>query len=439
MLGLSETEWLIAGWTIAVGALTSASCAVVGCYLVLRRMSMLGDAISHSVLPGLALAFLLSGVIGGWPALLGAMVLGVLTTILTEYLRDRGSLPEDSSMGVVFTSFFAIGVILITRAASDAHIDVDCVLYGLIEGVALDRVEIVGWEVPRTMLTAAPMLAVTVAFVALFWKELKIVSFDPALATAMGYRASIVHYLLMAIVAGVTVASFEAVGSILVIAMLIVPAATAHMLTDRLVRMIGIAVVVAVISSAGGYAWAFAWNTSVAGMMAVVAGIQFALAVLFSPRHGVLSKIIRNAALMFRIVAEDVLAYLYRQEEQGGNRIGEPLMHMAGTSAGMAWLARTWLQYRQWITKSTSGELVLTDAGRARAAKLVRFHRLWEAYMGENFDIPTDHLHAAAERMEHFIGPELSEELLNELAQSDRDPHGRPIPSEFEQSQTRDP
>jgi manganese/zinc/iron transport system permease protein len=308
----------LAFWWILIGILCNVSCALLGCYLVLRRLSLLGDAISHAVLPGIVLAFVLSGQVTGLPIMLGAMVLGVLTAFLTQTLHQVGKVPEDSSMGVVYTALFALGVLLLQNAAHGTDLDPNCVLYGLLEYASIDTFDFFGFEVPRAVPTLGTALLLTVGFVLVFWKELKIVSFDPGLAAALGINATLVHYLLMAMVAGVTVAAFDAVGSILVVAMLIVPAATAQLLTDRLAWMLVWAAVVGVVSAVGGYL-ANAWlETNLAAMMAVAAGLQFLLAVLLAPRHGVVARLVRNARLSLRIACEDVLAYLYRREETAG-------------------------------------------------------------------------------------------------------------------------
>lgn len=275
----------------------------------------------------------------------------------------------------------------------------------------------------------------TIGFIALLWKELKLVSFDPALATAVGISATLVHYALMAMVAGVTVAAFEAVGSILVVAMLIVPAATAHLLTDRLPRMMLVACGVAVLSSALGYQGAVALNSSVAGMMAVVAGCQFALAIIFSPRHGLLGRALRRLALSLRIAREDVLARLYREEEaapQGAGVSSETARHWASLTAGrfVGTLALRQLSGRGYVQILAGGQLTLSDSGRDVARELVRSHRLWESYLNENFALPADHLHDPAERLEHFIGPALRAELAKALDRPEADPHGRAIPPE---------
>jgi ABC-type Mn2+/Zn2+ transport system permease subunit len=398
------------------------ACALIGCYLVLRRLSLLGDAISHGVLPGIVLGVLVSGQVTGWPILLGAMLCGVLTAALAQSLQSFGKVSEDASMGVVFSTLFAVGVLLVSwRKAAD--LDSDCIFQGILEAVPTATFELYGVEVPEVFPTMALALGLTLAVILVFWKELKIVSFDPALATAMGISALLVHYLLMALTAAVTVASFEAVGSILVVAMLVVPAATAHLLTDRLWLMMVWSALVAVVAAVLGYVLAseHVFNSIVSGMMAVVVGVEFILAVLFAPRHGVVARGLRNARLALRILAEDQLAALFRAEEAG--RAAPP------SARGLwPWLAATWLGRRGLVCRAADGTLALTDPGRLRAQSLVRAHRLWEAYLGENFDLPPDHLHDPATLMEHFLGPDLLGQLASELNHPIVDPHGRPIP-----------
>ena len=413
-------------WTMLVGIACNASCSILGCYLVLRRLSLLGDAISHAVLPGIALGYLFSGSVAGLPILLGAMAFGVLTSILTQSITNLGRVSEDTSLGVVFTSLFALGVILIQVAARNVDLDANCVLYGQIDYAGVDLVRWFGWEVPRPLVTLVPALAITLLLVGLFWKELKIVAFDPALAAAMGFSVNAIHYLFITMVSGVTVASFEAVGSILVVAMLVVPAATAALVTDRLKWMMAWAVAIGTTSAVFGYLLAVPLATSVAGMMAVVAGVQFTAAVFFAPRGGIVSRWLRNLSLAVRIAAEDVLAGLYRAEEPGGRK------SEIGGQRSEAWLVAQWARWRLltrgWVARDRAGGLRLTTEGRAAARSLIRAHRLWESYLDTHFDLPRDHLHDAAERMEHYLGADLQEELASELAGRAVDPHGKEIP-----------
>jgi manganese/zinc/iron transport system permease protein len=430
MPGLSSNDL----WIMLTGAVCAVSCSLLGCFLVLRRMAMLGDAISHAVLPGLALAFMITHNREMPAMLVGAMAVGVLTAFLSTGLAKWGRVPEDAAMGVVFTSLFALGVILITWVARDVDLDPGCVLYGLIEFVPLDMVNGLGIAMPRALVPLLALLVVNVSAVTIFHKELKIVSFDPYLATTMGISAVLVHYALMTLVAATTVVSFEAVGSVLVVAMLIAPGATAHLLTDRLSRMLWIAAIVALIAAIGGYLFAKLWNTSVAGMISVVAGGEFFLAALFAPRHGFVAKQAMRMALTFRISREDVLGMLFRwheQESRATARAGTlPALTAADVARGLAqgWLARlaVWSLSRGGLV-AESGGLRLTPKGLERAAQIVRSHRLWEGFLAKHLALPLDHLHEPSERMEHFITPGIREELAADVG-SKVDPHGREIP-----------
>jgi manganese/zinc/iron transport system permease protein len=433
---LAQLDWLdslnspVAWRIILVAACTNIACALVGCYLVLRRMSLMGDAIAHAVLPGLVIAFVFSGSMNIVPLFIGAAAVGLLTTFLTQTLHQYGRVPADASMGVVFTSLFALGVVLLKRYATGVHFDVACVYEGSLSSAALDTLQITGWEVPRQLQTVLPVALVNLAVVLLLWKELKISSFDPALATSMGISATVMHYLLMAIVAVTTVASFEAVGSILVIAMLIAPPATAQLLSDKLGRMVTLACLFAVLSAVLGYWLAVEWNAAPAGAIAVAAGGMYGIAVLLAPQNGIVSKLIRNLQTALRILREDLLLMLYRLEEIDASKRLRP--GEAVTAVGGGWLARWALAMlrRRGRVEVRDGSLHMTEDGRWRAARLVRGHRLWEAYLVKHLGLPLDHVHAPADRVEHYINEPLRENLQRHLADARQDPHGREIPSQ---------
>lgn len=431
-LGLWGPHAALAWWTIAVGAIVNSACAILGCFLILRRLSLLGDAISHAVLPGIVVAFLLAGRSSFFGLFIGALATGILTTFFIQTLARFGGVGEDAGMGVVFTALFSIGVLLLTRFAREVHLDASCIIFGEIEYIPLDLINVAGISVPRVLPSMLFTLALTIGFVSLFWKELKLAAFDPALAVSLGYSASLLHYLLMAMTAVVTVTAFEAVGSILVVAMLVVPPATASLLTDRLPRMIGGSVLVAVASSFLGYVAAVVWQANVAGMTAVAAGGLFALAVLFAPRYGLISKAWNSLRLSIRIIGEDLAAALFRDEEAGTREPGDgiasrELLRRAGGGIS-ARLALRQLLDRGDLALLGGNQVALTPQGRATAESLVRSHRLWEAYLVENFQLPLDHLHDPAEKIEHFIGPELQKELAQSLPEDKLDPHGREIP-----------
>jgi manganese/zinc/iron transport system permease protein len=284
---------------VVVGALCAVACALPGCFLVLRRMSMMGDAISHAVLPGLAIGFLATGSRSSLPMFAGAAIVGVLTAVFTHWVSSFGRVDRGAAMGIVFTTLFALGLVLIVRAADHVDLDPGCVLYGAIELTPLDVVAVqlggTAVEIPRAALVLGAVLLINVLGIVLLFKELNISSFDPSLATTLGINATVMHYFLMAMVAVTTVASFEAVGSIIVIAMLIVPAAAAHLLTERLWAMLVLSAVIGVLSAGLGHlgaitvpGWLGFESTNTSGVMACAAGLLFVLAWLFSPYHGIL-------------------------------------------------------------------------------------------------------------------------------------------------------
>lgn len=280
---------------LLVGSLVAVSCALVGSFLVLRKMSLMGDAISHAVLPGIVIAFLLTHSRASLPMLLGAAAVGLLTVLLVELFVRSQRLKEDASIGVVFPALFALGVLLVSRYAGQIDLDVDCVLYGEIAYSPWDLL-IWGGESfgPRALWSASIVLVLDLALVLGLYKELKLATFDAGLAASLGFAPAVIHYLLMGAVSITVVGAFDAVGAILVVAMLIVPPATAYLLTDRLGSLLLLASALGVSAAVGGYYLAHWWDASIAGAMAVVAGAQFLLAFLAAPRHGLLARTVRR-------------------------------------------------------------------------------------------------------------------------------------------------
>ncbi|MEY4103434.1 MAG: MntD: manganese transporter, rane protein [Planctomycetota bacterium] len=269
--------WLTADdlWTMATAVLASVACGLVGCFLVLRRLSMLGDTISHAVLPGIAGAFLLTGTRDVLPMLLGATVVGVATALLSSGLDRWARVDRDAAMGVTFTTFFAMGVVMISLAARQVDLDPGCVLYGLLEFVPFDTITLAGMQVPRAAAWLGTALVVDAVLVVAFLKELRACSFDPAHAASLGLRVGLVHMGVMAAVAANTVVAFEAVGSILVVAMLVAPGATARLWTDRLTPMLWLACAIAASTAVVGYLAALELNTSAAGMIATLSMVGY--------------------------------------------------------------------------------------------------------------------------------------------------------------------
>lgn len=285
-------------WIILVGALVACACGVVGCFLVVRKMGMIGDAISHSVLPGIVIAYLITGSRDSLWMLVGAVILGLLTVFLIQTFQHSG-MQSDAAIGVVFTSLFAIGVLLVSMFTKQIDFDLDHVLYGEIAYTPWHTLTIAGFDVgPRAVWFVGGSLLLNLIVITLFYKQFKLCSFDAVLAAAMGIPVMFFHYLLMSLVSITTVTAFDSVGSILVVGMLIIPAATAYLLTDRLHMMLILSMIVGVISSIAGYFIAMVLNVSISGSMVCTAASFFIVAFLFSPSHGIVSKIWRRKALV---------------------------------------------------------------------------------------------------------------------------------------------
>lgn len=278
-----------AAWIILTASLVGVSCSIVGCFLILRRMAMLSDAISHTVLLGIVGAFLVTRTLDGIAMLIGAVIVGLLTAFLVQVLNSRG-VQADAAIGVVFTALFALGILLISIYARDVHLDAQHALYGEIAFVPFDTMAVGSLEIPVAVLFVGGVLIFNLILLALFYKELKLCAFDPAMAAAVGISAITMHYVLMGMVSLTTVSAFSSVGVILVVGMLIVPGATAYLLTDRLSTMLLMSASIGIMSAVMGYQVSVWLNVSISGSMVTVVGILFAIALFVSPKHGILAK-----------------------------------------------------------------------------------------------------------------------------------------------------
>ncbi|MEE2614752.1 MAG: metal ABC transporter permease [Verrucomicrobiota bacterium] len=302
-------------WIVVMGVLITTACGLIGNYLILRRMALVGDAISHSILPGLAIAFLFSQSLKTLPMFFGALAAGIVTTVLIELIHKKTRVKQDAAIGITFTTLFAIGVIIISFGQTDSvHLDAECVLYGEIAYVGQDlfktdlgenalsivkRIPGINSEVflsgntltiaPPSVIRMAIVTGTTLLLILVFYKELLVTSFDSGLSSSLGINATLTHYLLMGMLSVIIVSAFEAVGAILVIAMLILPGATASLLAHRLPKIFFLTLVHAVLSSIGGIHLATWLNCSPAGAMVVAGSILFLGAWAFSPNQGLIN------------------------------------------------------------------------------------------------------------------------------------------------------
>ncbi len=302
---------------VLVGCLAAASCALLGVFLVLRKMAMMADAISHAILPGLVAGYFIARGPNLLSGFLGAAAAGILTVTLVELLTRSGRVKEDAAIGLVFPALFALGTFLISRFFSNVHLDADAVLFGEIAFAPFDRLIVAGYDIGvQPVWVLGTLTVVNLVFVVTLYKELKLATFDSALAATLGFSPALIHYALMTLVSLTTVGAFTAVGAILVVALLIVPPATAYLLTDRLPVMIGLSVLAGVLAAIGGYLLASTLNASISGAMATVAGVLFGLALLLSPHYGLVANMRRRHSQRRQFAAEMLIVHLFNHAGQ---------------------------------------------------------------------------------------------------------------------------
>lgn len=358
---------------VLTGALVGCAATLVGTFLVLRGNSMLSDAISHSIIFGIVVVWLLTGEQSGPVQILGAALTGVLTVFLTELLVSTGRVKNDAAIGLVFPVLFSIGVLLINLYARDVHIDQHTVLLGEIGFVWLDTVAIADLPVPRSLLWMSAMTLVNLLFIVLFFKELKLATFDPALAKALGFAPGLLFYALLMLTSSTAVAAFDAVGVILFIAFVIVPPSAAYLLTDRLWLMLVIGAAISIASSVLGYWLAVLWNVSIGGMMATMTGLFLMLALLLGPRYGMAAQLIRRRAQARANEGRTLAVHLFSHEDgpgEGEENVARALRdHLGWSEARAREVLRRSLD-ENLVTRE--GELLrLTPKGRALAREIL--------------------------------------------------------------------
>ena len=353
-----------------VAVAVAVACALPGVFLVLRRMALVSDAISHAVLLGIVLAFFVVGDLSSPLLLAGAALIGLLTVFLIELVKGTGLVREDAAIGLVFPALFSVAVILIARFAGSVHLDTDVVLLGELAFAPFDRFVLFGWDWgPRALVEIVVVLAVNVVLIALFYKELKLATFDPGLAVALGFSPVLVHYGLMALVSVTAVAAFDAVGSILVVALMIAPPATAYLLTDRLPTMLALSAASGALAAVAGYWLAHVLDASIAGSIASAAGLLFVAVFVLAPGRGLAAVARRRARQRWEfaqaMLAIHLLHHEGRPEAAHENRVEHLHEHLRWQPEFAADVVSR-AQRRQLVV-AHDGALALTERGRAAA------------------------------------------------------------------------
>ena len=390
-------------------------CGIIGCFIVLRNMSLIGDALSHAILPGIFVSFVFLGysTIGFF---VGSVLAGILSAFLITWIQHNVKTKNDASIGIVFTVMFSLGVIGISWLNSEkgAHLDLGDFLFGNALGVSNEDL----------ILTAIVMLY-TIVSVALFYRYLFITTFQPTIAATMGISVKMVHYFLMLLLSFAVVAALRTVGVILVVAMLITPSSTALLLSNKLKVVIVISACIGLVSAIVGMTLSILWNTPPGPMMVVVSTLFYALAVLFAFEKGLLPRAIRRLRQSRKIEREDIIKYAFKFFEKKKLNLSE-IQQYLGLNEGRVKSHVDFLEKDGLL--SLEGGVSLTYKGKQKADSLVRAHRLWETYQVDSMGLSEGQIHEEAEILEHHLSEEILDQVDEKLGFPLMDPHGSPIP-----------
>lgn len=314
---------------IFLASLVALTCALPGVFLVLRRISLMSDAISHAILLGIVLAFFLTKSLSSPLLVAGATLAGVLTVTITEVLIKTQKVKKDTAIGLVFPFLFSIGVILLNKYAGSIHLDAECILFGEIAFAPFNRLVIQNMDLgPIGIWLVGGIFLLNLAFILVFYKELKLATFDPALAAALGFSPVILHYALMSLVSVTAVGAFEHVGSILVVALIIAPPAAAYLLTERLSSMLILSAVIGVTAAISGYWLAYILDANIAGSMATMCGVIFFVIFIFAPDRGWLARKFFQKFNQWNFAKDILTVHLLQAEITHADRQEQVVGHM---------------------------------------------------------------------------------------------------------------
>ncbi|MCI0448847.1 MAG: metal ABC transporter permease [Chlorobi bacterium] len=400
---------LVASITIGI------SCGLIGTYIMLRRMSLIGDALAHAVLPGVVISFMIAGK-GELSLFIGAVIAGIVTSLLIGFVNRNSKIKEDTSIGIIFTGAFALGVLLVSQL-KQVHIDLSSYLFGDVLGVSTGDI-----------ILSMIIMFVILTCIILFYKQLLLTSFDPTMAMTIGISVTIVHYLLMSLLSMSIVAGLQSVGVVLLVAMLITPPATAYLLTTSLKKILVLSSVLGVAASVIGLYMSYHFNFSSGASIVLVAVFFFMLAFVFSPKEGLLTRFLRRREASKAVIMEDIIKLAYKfqtvlaKEELVEKISGELGFRASKIESLISRLVEVGL------VSSSDGKYELSETGKKEALRLIRIHRLWETYITKEKVTDIEHIHPEAEKIEHLLTEELADELDEELGFPEKDPHGSDIP-----------
>lgn len=416
-------------YPFAIRALLASSmvgimCGILGTFIILRNMALIGDALSHAILPGVVVGFLISGysILGFFT---GSVVAGLLAAILITWIQRNVSTQEDAAIGIVFTSMFALGVMGISWLTHQegVHLDLKDFLFGNVLGIS-----------DEDLWLTFSVMTFTILCVVAFYRYFFITTFESVVAKTLGFSVGTIHYFLMLLLSFAVVASLQSVGVILVVAMLITPASTAYLLTERLSKMVIISGMVGLISAVLGLIVSILLETTPGPAMTVVATLLYLMAVLFAPSKGLISKALVQRRKRMKILREDILKQSVRLLEKRELTLSA-LSNKLGRKEAI--LRRQMRKLSASGLLMTNGEEIsLTAEGMEAGYQLIRAHRLWESYLVQEVGLSEDQIHEDAENLEHVLPEDFLTEVSTKLGNPRLDPHGSPIPLPRAERQT---
>lgn len=405
--------------------LLGASAAVVGCFTFLRKRALVGDAIAHAILPGVCLGFLVSGTKNPWILLSGAVLSGWLSLLVMDLLTNRSKLKTDTAIGAVLSVFFGLGILMLTAiqhsgAANQAGLD--SFLFG--KAASMNRQDI---------LTFSSVALLLLILILAFFKEFKLVSFDPAFAQTIGLPVRALEFVLSTITVLSVATGIQAVGVVLMAALLITPAAAARFWTEKIQIMILLAAIFGMVSGFFGSFISYVAPSMPTGPWIVMMLSAIAVAsVLFAPRRGILARNRLQQRNRQKMLIENLLKTFYSLGERHG-QFGEvisvsALRQKRAFQSGALQRGLRTLRRHRWVEAAGDNAYRLTPEGLEESKRVVRLHRLWEVYLSERMNMAADHVHNTAEAIEHILTPEVEKALLEELDHPVQDPHQSHIP-----------
>ncbi len=408
-----STEWALRA--LAASIMVGLMCGVLGCFIVLRNMSLLGDALSHAILPGIFVAFVFFGY-STIAFFLGSALAGLVAALIISWIQQNVQTKNDAAIGIIFTAMFSLGVMGISwlNQSKGAHLDLKDFLFGNVLGVSNEDLILSGFVLVYTLLS-----------VTLLYRYLFITTFQPKIAQAMGISVKTIHYYLMLLLSFVVVASLRTVGVILVVAMLITPAATALLLSPKLKHVLVLSGLIGMLSAFLGFLVAFAFGTTPGPAMCIVATCFYFLVALFAPGTGLISKFWVRRIESRRILAEDIIRFI---DKSPGDVVTSKSVFDSISVPNYRLKSVLNKLIKAKLLSKVGSDIALSDLGIIKANNLQRAHRLWETYQHNTMGIDPDLVHWEADKQEHHLDDEILGEVERKLGYPEADPHGSPIP-----------